>query len=48
MSHAIYQTKAVILSSKNMRESNKLLVFLTEKFGLIIITRIEIKNAFSY
>lgn len=35
MSHAIYQTKAVILKTKNMRESNKLLVLYTEKFGLI-------------
>lgn len=35
MSHAIYQTKAIILKTKNMRESNKLLVLYTEKFGLI-------------
>jgi len=35
MSHAIYQTSAIILKTKNMRESNKLLVLYTEKFGLI-------------
>ncbi|MCI5051299.1 MAG: recombination protein O N-terminal domain-containing protein [Candidatus Pacebacteria bacterium] len=35
MSHAIYQTDAVILKTKNMRESNKLIVLYTQKFGLI-------------
>lgn len=35
MSHAIYQTKAIILKTKNMRESNKLLVLYTERFGVI-------------
>lgn len=35
MSHAIYQTKAIILKTKNMRESNKLVYLYTEKFGLI-------------
>jgi recombinational DNA repair protein (RecF pathway) len=35
MSHAIYQTSAIILKTKNMRESNKLLVLYTEKFGLV-------------
>lgn len=35
MAHAIYQTSAIILTTKNMRESNKLIVLYTEKFGLI-------------
>lgn len=35
MSHAIYQTQALILKTKNMRESNKLIYLYTEKFGLI-------------
>jgi len=35
MSHAIYQTSAIILKTKNMRESNKLIVLYTERFGLI-------------
>lgn len=35
MSHAIYQTPAIILKTKNMRESNKLVVLYTQKFGLI-------------
>ena len=38
MSHAVYQTPAIILSAKNMRESNKLMVLYTEKFGLIYIS----------
>ena len=35
MSHAIYQTQALILKTKNMRESNKLVYLYTQKFGLI-------------
>ncbi len=35
MSHAIYQTQALILRTKNMRESNKLVYLYTERFGLI-------------
>jgi len=35
MSHAIYQTSALILTTKNMRESNKLLTLYTERFGII-------------
>ncbi len=35
MSHAIYQTKAFILKTKNMRESNMLVYLYTERFGLI-------------
>ena len=35
MSHAIYQTPALILKTKNMRESNKLVYLYTQKFGLI-------------
>jgi recombinational DNA repair protein (RecF pathway) len=35
MSHAVYQTPAIILKTKNMRESNKLVILYTEKFGLI-------------
>ena len=37
MSHAIYQTKALILHIKNMRESNKMITLYTEKFGLIYV-----------
>lgn len=35
MAHAIYQTQAIILRVKNMRESNKLVTLYTERFGLI-------------
>ncbi|MFT6361325.1 MAG: DNA repair protein RecO [Candidatus Paceibacteria bacterium] len=35
MSHAIYQTPALILKTKNMRESNKLLTLYTERFGIV-------------
>ena len=35
MSHAIYQTPAFILKTKNMRESNKLVFLYTQKFGLV-------------
>lgn len=35
MSHAIYQTPALILKTKNTRESNKLVYLYTKKFGLI-------------
>jgi len=35
MSHAIYQTPALILKTKNTRESNKLVYLYTQKFGLI-------------
>ncbi len=35
MSHAIYQTEALILKTKNMSESNKLVYLYTQKFGLI-------------
>ncbi len=35
MSHAIYQTPAFILKTKNMRESNKLVFLYTQKFGLL-------------
>lgn len=35
MSHAVYQTPALILKTKNMRESNKLVYLYTKKFGLI-------------
>lgn len=35
MSHAIYQTQALILKTKNMKESNKLIWLYTKKFGLI-------------
>lgn len=44
MSHAIYQTRAVILATKNMRESNKLLVAYTEKFGLMYISTQSIRE----
>ncbi len=35
MSHAIYQTPALILKTKNTRESNKLVYLYTKKFGLV-------------
>jgi len=35
MSHAIYQTRALVLKTKNMRESNKLITLYTKRFGLI-------------
>jgi len=38
MSHAVYQTPALILKTKNTRESNKLVYLYTEKFGLIYAT----------
>ena len=38
MSHAIYQTSAIILRTKNMRESNKILTLYTQRFGLIYAT----------
>ncbi len=38
MSHAVYQTQAVVLRSKNMRESNKILTLYTQSFGLIYAT----------
>lgn len=38
MSHAIYQTEALILKTKNMKESNKLIWLYTKKFGLIYAT----------
>ena len=44
MSHAIYQTSAVILKTKNMRESNKLLVLYTEKFGLIYVSTQSVRE----
>jgi DNA repair protein RecO len=44
MSHAIYQTSAFILKSKNMRESNKLLILYTERFGLIYTTTQSIRE----
>ena len=37
MSHAIYQTQAVILERKGMRESNLLLTLYTKRFGLIYV-----------
>jgi len=44
MSHAIYQTPAIILKTKNMRESNKLVVLYTERFGLIYTTMQSIRE----
>lgn len=35
MSHAIYQTPALILKTKNTHESNKLVYLYTQKFGLV-------------
>jgi recombinational DNA repair protein (RecF pathway) len=44
MSHAMYQTSAVILKTKNMRESNKLVVLYTERFGLIYATMQSVRE----
>ena len=44
MSHAIYQTRALILKTKNMRESNKLLVLYTERFGLIYVSTQSVRD----
>jgi len=35
MPHAIYQTPALILKTKNMRESNKMVTLFTKKFGVM-------------
>lgn len=43
MSHAIYQTPALILMTKNMREANKLLVLYTREFGLIYVASQSIR-----
>ncbi len=44
MSHAIYQTPAIILKTKNMRESNKLIILYTERFGLIYASTQSIRE----
>ncbi len=36
MSHAIYQTKALVLKTENSKESNKVVYLYTEKFGLVV------------
>jgi DNA repair protein RecO (recombination protein O) len=38
MSHAIYQTSALILKTSNTKESDKFIYLYTEKFGLIYAT----------
>lgn len=35
MSHAIYQTQAIVLGSRNFKESNKLITLFTREFGLL-------------
>ena len=44
MSHEIHQTKAMILRSKGMRESNRLLVLYTEDFGLVYVSAQSIRD----
>ncbi len=36
MSHAIYQTRALVLKTENSKESNKIVYLYTEKFGLLV------------
>lgn len=45
MSHAIYQTKAVIVGKKNMHESNVLYILYTERFGLVYVSAQSIRSA---
>ena len=45
MSHAIYQTPAMILQTSSMRESNKLAVLYTRDFGLIYVAAQSIREA---
>lgn len=47
MSHAIYQTPALILSTTSMRESNKLAVLYTRDFGLIYVAVQSVREATS-
>lgn len=44
MSHAIYQTPALILSTTAMRESNKLIVLYTRDFGLVYVAAQSIRE----
>lgn len=44
MSHAKYQTKALIVSSKNRSDSDKLLTVFTERFGLIYVNAQSIRK----
>lgn len=44
MSHEIHQTKAMILRSKGMRESNRLLILYTEAFGLVYVSAQSIRD----
>src|SRR5690606_33112169 len=43
MSHAIYQTPALILKTKNMREANKLIILYTRQFGLLFVSSQSIR-----
>lgn len=47
MSHAIYQTPAVILQARNYQESNKLLIMYTRDFGLLYIAAQSLRSAHS-
>jgi len=47
MSHAIYQTPALILGTIAMRESNKLAILYTEDFGLIYVAVQSVRAASS-
>lgn len=44
MSHEIYHTSAMILSVRNMRESNRLLILYTKDFGLIYVNAQSIRE----
>lgn len=45
MPHAIYQTPAIILQSRNYQESNKLLVMYTRDFGLVYVNAQSLRGA---
>ena len=45
MSHSVYQTPAIVLRVKNMRESNKLAVLYTRDFGLVYVGAQSIREA---
>lgn len=44
MSHEIYQSTAMILMARNMRESNKLFALYTERFGLLYVSAQSIRE----
>lgn len=44
MSHAIYQTPAIVLSTRNVREANKVAVLYTRDFGLVYVSAQSIRE----